>query len=727
MIGLISATAAGASARDRLATAWPGRTRVYDGPVREAVERAFAECEQLVCFLATGATVRLLAPLLSDKTTDPGVVCVDEAGRYAVSLLGGHAGGANALATEVASALSATPVITTATDATDIPGLDTLGLPLEGAVAAVTRAILDGAPVTLRADAVWPLPPLPPNVTADGEDGLPAEAQDLPEGPDAATTPSAPTADAPSPYARPQAEGQDQPDAPDGTTPGAHAHSSTGSPAEATAVPSARPGDASHNPVHRAAEAGAQTQDPPGGPDAHTAPAADAAHAHRSRPVGLGAEAQGRTHTPGTAGSPGVTPGVTTTSPQRRRAHAPTPGQPAAILVTDRVVPLGPADVVLRPPSLVVGVGGSRGVSVDEVYGLVLDGLRDAGLSVLSVVALATVDAKADEPGIVGAAARFGVPLRTYAAGALAEVDVPNPSDAPLAAVGTPSVAEAAALAAAGRGGELLVPKRKSSPEGRPAMATCAVVRRAPRGRLAVVGLGPGARDLLTPRATAELRRASVLVGLDQYVDQIRDLLRPGTRVIDSGLGREEERARTAVAEAQAGHAVALIGSGDAGVYAMASPALAEAADDIEVVGVPGVTAALAAAAILGAPLGHDHVSISLSDLHTPWEVIERRVRAAAEADIVVTFYNPRSRGRDWQLPKALALLAEHRTGTTPVGVVRNASRPDGTSHLTTLARLDPATVDMMTVVTVGNTATREIAGRMVTPRGYRWQSEGAR
>ncbi|MFF2944685.1 precorrin-3B C(17)-methyltransferase [Streptomyces niveus] len=585
MIGLISATAAGASARDRLATAWPGRTRVYDGPVREAVERAFAECDQLVCFLATGATVRLLAPLLADKSTDPGVVCVDEAGRYAVSLLGGHGGGANSLATEVGSTLSATPVITTATDATGIPGLDTLGLPFEGAVATVTRAMLDGAPVTLRADTVWPLPPLPPNVTAGVAGGV------------------------------------------------------------AGGVPLA----------------------------------------------------------PGT-----VRPGAT-------------------LLVSDRVVPLGPADVVLRPPSLVVGVGASRGVGVDEVYGLVVDVLRDAGLSALSVGELATVDAKADEPGIAGAAAELGVPVRTYPADVLASVDVPNPSDAPLAAVGTPSVAEAAALAAAGRGGELLVPKRKSSPQGRPAMATCAVVRRAPRGRLAVVGLGPGARDLVTPRAVAELRRASVLVGLDQYVDQIRDLLRPGTRVIESGLGREEERARTAVAEARAGHAVGLIGSGDAGVYAMASPALAEAADDIEVVGVPGVTAALAAAAILGAPLGHDHVSISLSDLHTPWEVIERRVRAAAEADIVVTFYNPRSRGRDWQLPKALALLAEHRTGTTPVGVVRNASRPDGTSHLTTLARIDPTTVDMMTVVTVGNTATREIAGRMVTPRGYRWQSEGAR
>ncbi len=565
MIGLISATAAGAAARDRLAAAWPERTRVYDGPVGDAVRRAFGECDRLVCFLATGAVVRLVAPLLGDKTTDPGVVCVDEAGRFAVSLVGGHGGGANALAREVGEVLGAEPVVTTATDAVDLPGLDTLGLPVEGDVAGVTRALLDGEPVALEAEVSWPLPPLP---VADG------------------------------------------------------------------------------------------------GPYAHV------------------------------------------------------------IRLTDRLAGPAPAgrEVLLRPPTLVVGVGASKDAPADEVLGLVEGALRDAGLSVHSVAELATVDAKADEPGIVAAAERLGVPLVTYGAEELARVSVPNPSDAPLAAVGTPSVAEAAALA---RGGELLVPKRKSErPDGRPAMATCAVVRRPGRGRLAVVGLGPGARDLLTPRAKAELRRASVLVGLDQYVDQIRDLLRPGTRILESGLGAEEERARTAVAEARKGRAVALIGSGDAGVYAMASPALAEASDDIDVVGVPGVTAALAAGAILGAPLGHDHVSISLSDLHTPWEVIERRVRAAAEADIVVTFYNPRSRGRDWQLPKALAILAEHREPATPVGVVRNASRADESSRLTTLAALDPATVDMMTVVTVGNTATREIAGRMVTPRGYRWQEE---
>ncbi|WP_031510542.1 precorrin-3B C(17)-methyltransferase [Streptomyces megasporus] len=581
MIGLVSATAAGRRARDLVAAAWPEATRVYDtgdqsgaDTVRSALTRAFAECDRIVCFLATGATVRLLAPLLGDKESDPGVVCVDEARRYAVALLGGHAGGANELAHAVAEVLpGCRPVVTTATDAVDVPGLDTLGPPVEGAVAAVSRAVLDGEPVRLVRHVPFPLPALPENVTeTDGGDGA---------------------------------------------------------------------GD----------------------------------------------------------GSGGYT-----------------------VLVTDRAVEPDDRTAVLRPATLSVGVGASRGAPADEIVELVERSLTDAGLSLRCVAELATVDAKADEPGIVEAARRLGVPVRTYPAEALAAVPVPHPSQAPLAAVGTPSVAEAAALLARGEGAELVVPKRKSEVQGRAAMATCAVARRRPRGRLAIVGLGPGARDLLTPRARDELRRAGVVVGLDQYVAQIRDLLRPGTRVLESGLGAEEERARTAVAEARAGRAVALIGSGDAGVYAMASPALAEASADIDVVGVPGVTAALAAAALLGAPLGHDHVSISLSDLHTPWEVIERRVRAAAEADLVVTFYNPRSRGRDWQLPKALALLAEHRSPDTPVGVVRNASRPGERVAVTTLGELDPTVVDMMTVVTVGNTATRTVAGRMVTPRGYRWQ-----
>ena len=237
-----------------------------------------------------------------------------------------------------------------------------------------------------------------------------------------------------------------------------------------------------------------------------------------------------------------------------------------------------------------------------------------------------------------------------------------------------------------------------------------------------MIGLGPGARDLTAPRALAELRAAEVVVGLDQYLDQIRDVLAPGVRIESSGLGAEEARARGAVELARAGYRVALIGSGDAGVYAMASPALDHAdTAEIDVVCVPGITAATAASNVLGAPLGHDHCSISLSDLHTPWPAIARRVLAAAEGDFVVSFYNPRSAKRDWQLPEALAVLAAHRPAETPVGWVRNAGRPDQTHGLGTLADFDPAVVDMYTTVVVGCSQSRIVAGRFVTPRGYTW------
>jgi len=545
-IGLVCLTSAGRTAAARLAPL--GHTTTYD--VRELAQ-AWRECDAIVCFLATGATVRLLAPLLQDKVRDPGVVCVDEAQRFAVALVGGHGGGANALAHRVADLLGAEAVVTTASDSVALPGLDTLGWAVEGAVAAVGRAMLDGEPVRLAADATWPLPPLPV-----GEHG----------------------------------------------------------------------------------------------------------------------------------------------------GHV--------LAVTDRVVGLDGRTAVLRPPSLVLGLGASRGVTADELGALVDRALAGAGLSALSVCAAATADAKADEAGLVELCARRGWPLTTYASEVLAQVDVPHPSEHALAALGTPSVAEAAALLL---GDELVVPKHKS------AMATVAVARRRPRGRLALVGLGPGARDLLTPRAVAELRRASVWVGLDQYVDQVRDLARPGTRMLVTGLGREQERAHSAVREAELGHAVALLGSGDAGVYAMASPALEVAGEDIDVVGVPGVTAALAASSLLGAPLGHDHASISLSDLHTPWGAIEARVRAVAEADLVVTFYNPRSRGRDWQLPTAVSLLLEHRPASTPVGVVTDASRPREGVQLTTLGALDCDSVTMYACVVVGSSQSTVVAGRFVTPRGYRW------
>ena len=564
MIGLVSVTAAGQAAADRLARAWPDARR-YHGPAGAALPQAFEECDAIVCFLAVGATVRLLAPLLKGKHEDPGVVCVDEALRFAVPVLGAHPGGGNALARRVAETLGAEPVITTASDAAGSVGLDEFGADLGFRVepgsdlAAVGAAILSGARVTFTADTEWPLPPLPSNVV---------------------------------------------------------------------------------------------------------------------------------------------------------RTDRPEPGVPA-VVVTDLKIDMTERSAVYRPPSLLVGVGASRGAPAAEIGQLIDGTLAELGLSPRAVRYIATADVKADEPGLLAAAAGRGWPVVTFPAGRLAAVPVPNPSEVVRRAVGTPSVAEAAALIEPGS--TLLAAKRAS------AHATVAVARGRPRGRLAVIGIGPGARDLMTPRAVAELRRAAVVAGLDAYLEQVADLLRPGTRVLASGLGAEQERAAEAVAQARAGRAVALIGSGDAGVYAMGSPALEIADDAIDVTVVPGVTAALAVAAVLGAPLGHDHVMISLSDLHTAWPVIERRITAAAEGDLVACFYNPASAKRTWQLRRALELLAVHRPPDTPVGWVRDASRPGQAASLSTLSEFDPGLADMHTLVIVGSSRTRIQAGRMVTPRDYQW------
>jgi len=180
-------------------------------------------------------------------------------------------------------------------------------------------------------------------------------------------------------------------------------------------------------------------------------------------------------------------------------------------------------------------------------------------------------------------------------------------------------------------------------------------------------------------------------------------------------------RAKQALAEAGAGRDVALVCSGDPGVYAMASITLEASADapGVEIETVPGVTAAFAAAAAVGAPLGHDFATISLSDLLTPWEAIETRLRAAAAADFAVALYNPRSQRRTWQLDAARRILLEHRSPETPVAVVTDASRPDERAHVTTLAGLDPADTGMTSCVLVGSSTTRVVDGRVVTPRGY--------
>jgi cobalt-precorrin 5A hydrolase/precorrin-3B C17-methyltransferase len=294
---------------------------------------------------------------------------------------------------------------------------------------------------------------------------------------------------------------------------------------------------------------------------------------------------------------------------------------------------------------------------------------------------------------------------------------VPTPSDVVAAAVGTPSVAEAAALTAAGEGATLVVAKQRSTE------ATVAVARRArPEGHLAVVGLGPGDAAWRTPAAAAAIRRADVVVGYDLYVDLAADLLAPHHEIVRSPIGAEADRCRAALDLAASGRRVALVCSGDPGVFAMASLVceLAPEHRNPPITVVPGVTAAHAAAAVLGAPLGHDHAAVSLSDLLTPWEAIERRLHAVAEADMVVSFYNPRSERRTRQLPRALEILGAHRPTDCPVAVVTDVGRT-GRQHVvrTTLADVDPTVVGMLSLVVVGSSTTRWIADRMVTPRGY--------
>jgi cobalt-precorrin 5A hydrolase / precorrin-3B C17-methyltransferase len=524
------------------------------GSAAATVRERWSSVDGFVLFLATGAAVRIVAPLLTDKHNDPAVVCVDEGGRYAVALVGGHAGGANALARRVGGLLDAEPVITTATDSVGAVALDTLsGFVARGDVAEVTAAMLNGRAPHIANELRWPLPP-----------GL--------------------------------------------TGGGGHA--------------------------------------------------------------------------------------------------------PERIVVTDHRRPSVPGEVTLHPPSLVAGIGASTGAPANAVSELLDAALEGAGLARASVAEIATLDRKTREPGLRA----LGFPLRGFSADSLRTIPVPTPSAVVADAVGTPSVAEAAAVLAAGPGAELVVPKQAN------AVATVAIARRVrPPGRLRIVGLGPGAPALRTPAAEAAVRHAQVVVGYAPYVDACADLLQPHQEVVRSAIGDEVVRAKQALAEADAGRDVALVCSGDPGVYAMASVTLelADGAPGVEIEIVPGVTASLAAAAAVGAPLGQDFATISLSDLLTPWEAIESRLRAAAAADFAIALYNPRSERRTWQLEAARRILLDHRAPTTPVAVVTDATRPGERVQVTTLAGLDATDPGMTSCVLVGASTTRLVGGRVVTPRGY--------
>jgi precorrin-3B C17-methyltransferase len=237
-----------------------------------------------------------------------------------------------------------------------------------------------------------------------------------------------------------------------------------------------------------------------------------------------------------------------------------------------------------------------------------------------------------------------------------------------------------------------------------------------------VVGIGPGSLEHLTPKVRSEIENADVVVGYGTYVKLIRSIIKPDAEVVSGTMGKEVERAKIAVSKALQNHRVVVISSGDPGVYGMAGIVLEVAAMekvDVPVDIVPGVTAATAAASKLGAPLVSDFAVISLSDLLTPWEKIERRLEAAASADFAIILYNPKSEGRIEPLTKAFEIMLQRMRPETPVGIVKQAGRKGEEVTVTTLKELLNADVDMVTTIIVGNTATKIVNGKMVTARGY--------
>ncbi|MEM8626775.1 MAG: precorrin-3B C(17)-methyltransferase, partial [Pseudomonadota bacterium] len=414
-----------------------------------------------------------------------------------------------------------------------------------------------------------------------------------------------------------------------------------------------------------------------------------------------------------------------------------------------------PHTLVYHPRQLIVGVGCDRGCPPEMLADLVRQTLSANNLAPEAIGALVSIDRKADEAAVHALAADLRVPARFFSASDITAVAdlIPNPSDVVLREVGVPGVAEGAALAASAA---LAAPKADAHIGARSglrvekyknARATVAIadagapidgnaVGRA-RGTLRVIGLGPGAPAWRTPAATAALARASDWVGYGLYLDLAADC-HHGQILHTFDLGAEEKRVRHAMLLAAEGRNVALICSGDAGIYAMAAlvfealenantvaptPEAADWLRRIEIDVVPGVSAFQAAAARLGAPIGHDFCCISLSDLLTPWPAIEQRLHGAAVGDFVVSFYNPRSKARRTQLSDAMAILAAHRPPETPVAVATNLGRPGEKITVTTLAAFNPDIVDMLSLVMVGSSQSRKVdtpaRSWIFTPRGY--------
>ncbi|MEM7066942.1 MAG: precorrin-3B C(17)-methyltransferase [Cyanobacteria bacterium P01_B01_bin.77] len=565
----------------------------YSGSVAPVVSDCWGRATQLVFFLPVGAVVRLIAPLLNNKHQDPGVVAIDDTGKFVVSVSGGHQGGADALTRRCAALLGAEPVITSASEGQQLPALDLLGEPYswqrgEGAWTEVASALAQRQPILVHqtcGESLW--------------------RQMLSEE---------------SPFC----------------------------------------------------------------------------------------------------------------FLEQATADSDLKGYPQ-LWISDQLPPTQNSEeqipeVRWHPRTLWVGLGCERGTSADLIEASIRQVLRDHNLAWQSIAGIASIDLKQDEVAFQALAEQYQWPLRFFSAAQLAEPSVPNPSDVVAQAVGTPSVAEAAALLAS-QSQALVITKQVF--KGDQGSCTIAVARASQEynpqpGHLYLIGSGPGDLAQLTAAARAALLDCDVVIGYGLYLDLLRPLFHPNQVIETSKITQEVQRAERAVTIAQRGLTVGMVSSGDCGIYGMGGlvmECLVQQGWDGKTPGVsafPGITALQAVAARVGAPLMHDFCAISLSDLLVPWEVIERRLEAAAQGDFVVALYNPRSKTRTRGIEIALEILRRHRSGETPVAIARSLYRDGESVRCLTLEEVDVTTIDMLTVVLIGNSRTFLHQGRIITPRGYK-------
>jgi cobalt-precorrin 5A hydrolase/precorrin-3B C17-methyltransferase len=621
-LGAIATTPTGAKQLQRLTqplgiTLWVPESlshlqdvQVYHTPLKDHLTTLWQDHRGLIFCLATGAVVRLIAPLLQHKSSDPAVVVVDELGQFVISLCSGHQGGADQLARLLALQIGATPVLTGASTALGLPGIDVLGTPFgwqrgEGDWTGVSGAIARGEAVEVIQEA-----------------GSTLWQQHLPE----------------------------------------------------------------------------------------------------KHPFSWG-------------------------FPEYTLAQKETVAAKARIWISPTQRRFSSeADlpkVQWYPRVLWVGIGCERGTSRNLIEAAIQRVCQANHLAEAAIAGIATIDLKADEVGLLELCRDRHLPLRTFAADSLKTIDVPHPSAIVEAEVGTPSVAEAAALCAA-QTETLLVTKQifsfdaenqlsqnpRSKHQNHQGAVTVAIAQSeieytGRTGCLFLIGIGPGQLDQMTPAAQTAVAKADAVIGYSLYIDLIAPLLRPGQIVEALPITQERQRAERAIALAQWGLTVAVVSSGDCGIYGMAGLVLEELRAqgwDGKTPGVqvfPGITALQSASARVGAPLMHDFCAISLSDLLTPWDVIEKRLHAAAQADFVTALYNPRSQTRTQQIVTAQQIFCKYRAPDTSVAIVRSAYRPDEQITITTLDKLLDLPIDMLTTVIIGNQSTRTYADWMITPRGY--------